>query len=306
MNVNLNLLPTFVAVAEGGSFRLAAETIGRTQSAVSMQIQQLEAQLGRRLFSRTTRRVALTPEGEQLLGKVRAALEDLSDGLRQASGLVASHRGRVSVACAPSLAGSRLPGVIAAFQKAHPAVSLRLRELPLAGITESVRRQESDFGVGPPPLSPAGLLFQPLLTDPVCVLFRTGLLRGQRSVRLAAVADQPIVLMGGLRPMMEEAARRSGLALPVRHEAQQILTVLGLVRDGLGVGIVPGIAVPDPLEEGLSALPLGGPGLHREIGIITRAERPLPPVATALVALLRRCLSPAAAARPRPGPRRPA
>ncbi|WP_158742020.1 LysR family transcriptional regulator [Acidisphaera sp. L21] len=286
MNINLNLLQTFIEVAEHASFRRAAETIGRTQSAVSMQIQQLEAQLGLQLFTRTTRQVRLTLEGEQLLSHVRAGMTELMAGLRQANGLAASHRGRVAIACAPSVAGSRLPGVMAEFQAAYPGVSARLRELPLTGIVESVRMQDVDFGIGPTPTALNGLSFRPVMTDPICAVFRTGTIKARDGVSLAALSSQPIILMGGLRPMIEPAAQQAGVVLAVRYEAQQILTVMGLVGAGLGVAIVPGIAVPSPLGHGITTLPITSPMLTREVGIITQYGRPLSPIAAELTRLL--------------------
>jgi LysR family carnitine catabolism transcriptional activator len=286
VNINLNLLQAFLEVAEHSSFRRAAESIGRTQSAVSMQIQQLEAQLGMTLFTRTTRQVRLTQEGEQLLLHVRSSMDELMTGLRHASGLAASHRGRVAIACAPSVAGSRLPGVMAEFQTAYPEVTARLRELPLADILDCVRRQEVDFGIGPPPLVLGGLTFRRVLMDPICALFRTGTLKGSGSVKLETLASQPIVLMGGLRPMIERAAQAAGLVLSVRYEAQQVLTVLGLVQAGLGVAIVPGIAVPRPLGRGIAMLPIGSPALEREVGIITQHGRKMSPIAVELTRVL--------------------
>ena len=82
MHINLNFLQTFISVAEHESFRRAAEEMGRTQSAISMQIRQLEDQIGARLFNRSTRRVELTMEGERLLRFARRSLADLNFGLR--------------------------------------------------------------------------------------------------------------------------------------------------------------------------------------------------------------------------------
>ena len=286
MNINLNLLQTFIEVAEHSSFRRAAESIGRTQSAVSMQIQQLEAQLGLQLFTRTTRHVRLTKEGEQMLNHVRAGMTELMAGLRQADGLAASHRGRVAIACAPSVAGSRLPGVMAEFQAAYPGVSARLRELPLTGIMDAVRMQDVDFGIGPTPTVLNGLSFRSVLVDPICAVFRVGKFSAHGGISLAALVDHPIILMGGLRPLIEPAAQEARVTLAVRYEAQQVLTVMGLLKAGLGVAIVPGIAVSRPLSRGLAMLPITNPALTREVGIITQYGRPLSPIAAELTRLL--------------------
>ena len=296
MNVNLNLLQAFIEVAELGSFRRAADAIGRTQSAVSMQIGQLEAQLGIKLFARTTRRVSLTPEGEQLLEHVRSAMTDLTAGLRQASGLGGPHRGRVTVACAPSVAGSRLPAVMAEFQRAFPQASAQLRELTLGSIVDSVRTQDVDFGIGPPPGALNGLTFEPVASDPICALFPTGSLpvqggrSGTQGVSLASLEGKTVVLMGGLRPTVDDACRDHGVTLSIRYEAQQVLTVLGLVRAGLGVGVVPEIAMPEGVGSDLCLLPIVAPGLVRQIGTITQLGRRPTLLSLELIRLLRKHL----------------
>src|SRR3954447_10424998 len=94
MNVNLKLMHTFLLVAEHSSFCRAAEVSNRSQSAVSMQIRQLELQLGVSLFHRTTRRVQLTREGELLLVCARKAVYELQTGLRQIKDAVDVQRGR--------------------------------------------------------------------------------------------------------------------------------------------------------------------------------------------------------------------
>jgi LysR family carnitine catabolism transcriptional activator len=283
VNINLKLLQAFIEVAEHSSFRRAAEEIGRTQSAVSMQIRQLEDQLGLKLFQRTTRQVRLTAEGAKLLTHVRSAMAELMSGLRQADGLAATHKGRVALACAPSLAGSRLPAVMTAFQSAFPGAQVEVRELPLAGILDCVREQDVDFGVGPMPPAGAGVLFRPLMEDPICALAPAGVLPARPRASLRVLARHPLVMMAGLRDMVEDAAVKQGLSLSIRYQAQQILTVAGLVEARQGIGIVPRLAA-EALEGGpLRVLPLAAPkGLTRQVGILTRRGSSLSPLALEL------------------------
>jgi LysR family carnitine catabolism transcriptional activator len=286
VNVNLKLLQAFIEVAEHSSFRRAAEEIGRTQSAVSMQIRQLEDQLGLRLFQRTTRQVRLTAEGAKLLTHVRSAMSELMMGLRQADGLAAMHRGRVALACAPSLAGSRLPAVMTAFQAAFPGAQVEVRELPMAGILDCVRAQDVDFGLGPAPPAGAAVLFRPLMEDPICALAPPGLLPPRPRAGLRVLARHPLVMMAGLREVVEDAAGSQGLTLSIRYQAQQILTVAGLVEARLGIGIVPRVAAEALAGGPLQVLPLstakGQPGLVRQVGILTRRGSSLSPLAMEL------------------------
>jgi LysR family carnitine catabolism transcriptional activator len=303
VNVNLKLLQAFIEVAEHSSFRRAAEEIGRTQSAVSMQIRQLEEQLGLRLFQRTTRQVRLTAEGAKLLTHVRSAMSELMAGLRQADGLAATHKGRVALACAPSLAGSRLPRVMAAFQAAFPGAQVEVRELPMAAILDCVRAQDVDFGVGPTPPSGAGVLFRPLLEDPICALAPPGLLPPRPRASLRLLARHPLVMMAGLRDVVEEAAGTQGLSLSIRYQAQQILTVAGLVEARLGIGIVPRVAAEALEGSPLQVLPLGpSRGLTRQVGIISRRGSSLSPLALELERIFADVLGTRPGARPRAEP----
>ena len=308
MNVNLKLLQAFIEVAEHSSFRRAAEEIGRTQSAVSMQIRQLEDQLGLRLFQRTTRQVRLTAEGAKLLTHVRSAMSELMTGLRQADGLAATHRGRVALACAPSLAGSRLPAVMSAFQAAFPGAQVEVRELPMAGILDCVRAQDVDFGLGPTPPAGAAVLFRPLMEDPICALASPGLLPARPRAGLRLVTRHPLVMMAGLREAVEDAANSQGLTLSIRYQAQQILTVAGLVEARLGIGIVPRVAAEALAGGPLQVLPLGVakgmPGLVRQVGILTRRGSTLSPLAVELERIVAGVLGtgPAGRSRTEPAP----
>jgi DNA-binding MarR family transcriptional regulator len=147
--VNLKLLHMFVAVAGNRSFRMAAEQLNRSQSAVSMQIKQLEEQVGVAIFHRTTRRVELTSEGERLLAHARRALEEWEDGLRQIRDVVDIQRGTLSIGCVPTVAATILPKALSAFRTAYPGINVNLREQATHDLLESIRRREIDFGIGP-------------------------------------------------------------------------------------------------------------------------------------------------------------
>src|ERR1700723_3215601 len=119
--VNLKLLHMFVAVAENRSFRMAAEQLDRSLSAVIIQIKQLEEQVGAAIFHRTTRRVELTSEGERLLGHARRALDEWEKGLRQIRDVVDIQRGTLSIGCVPTVAATILPKALSAFETPIPA-----------------------------------------------------------------------------------------------------------------------------------------------------------------------------------------
>lgn len=123
--VSADLLQTFTAVADIGSFTGAARHLGLRQSTVSQQIQRLEEQAGRRLIDRDTHRVALTPEGEVLLEHARLILDSHARLQQHLSG--APLRGRLRLGTSEDVVLSALPDVLAAFGRLHAEVDLELR-----------------------------------------------------------------------------------------------------------------------------------------------------------------------------------
>lgn len=124
MQIDLNLLILFAAVAETGNFRAAADRLGVTRSAVSQGVRRLETALGQALFLRTTRSVRLTEAGERFLAQVSAPLAEIANALEAASGSAEEPRGLLRIA-ATSIAEEFLSGpLIASFSEAHPGVTL--------------------------------------------------------------------------------------------------------------------------------------------------------------------------------------
>ena len=161
-------LETFLAVAELRSFSRAAEQLCLTQPAVTGRINRLEAALGVRLIERTSRRLSLTGDGEQLqegADRVLAELRALFSGFGVAS------RGErpVAVACTGGIAALFMPALVRAFGNAHPDVHVNLLDLPPPAALEAVRRGRADFAIMAIEDRPQGVAFE-LLIDDDCVV----------------------------------------------------------------------------------------------------------------------------------------
>jgi DNA-binding transcriptional LysR family regulator len=288
MNVNLKLMHIFLLVAEHNSFCRAAEVSNRSQSAVSMQIRQLESQLGVSLFHRTTRRVRLTREGELLLVCARRAVSELQSGLRQIKEAIDIQRGRLTLACAPILAATRLPQILAAFEKSYPAVSAHVRELATAEMLDSIRKQEVDFGLGPRVPNAPDFQFQTVLLDEIYALIPASLNLGHRdTISLAELSHMPtLVLSGSTNGLLEKAQKTSGVALNVKYEVHQVQTQIAMAAAGLGVAILPRVAIPAKPDPRLRAVPIVDPPLVRELCVVTLRGQFLPPVATRFIEIL--------------------
>lgn len=125
--IDLNALPLFAAVAESGSFTAAAERLGVAKAKVSLEVGRLEAQLGTSLFTRTTRRVALTDAGQALHAECLPLLRGLDESLAQLAGGAAQLRGTLRVGATVDHSVQSLAQALAEFAALHPALQIELR-----------------------------------------------------------------------------------------------------------------------------------------------------------------------------------
>lgn len=124
-NLELDVLRTFAAVADTGSFTAAADLVSRTQSAVSMQIKRLEDSVGRRVFERSSRSLSLTSDGEMLLGYARRMLELNDESLRRIAQPPVTGRARLGIT--EYFVPNEVPRILSRFAAAHPGVQLDVR-----------------------------------------------------------------------------------------------------------------------------------------------------------------------------------
>ena len=290
MQVNLKTLGVFLSVADTGSFRKAADLVHRSQSAVSMQIKQLEEQLGITLFHRTTRRVQLTPEGEVLLGSARRAMAELETGLRRLREAADMQTGRLSLGCVPSVAATVLPAVLAAYQRDFPGIKVTLRELPSEDLLQAIARQDVEFGIGPGVSWAGDFTFRPFARDPILALLPAAFDADRRdAITLADLARLPVLMYSraaALRGNLERELAARGLAFDIRYEILHAHTLVAFARAGLGVAILPRVTVPAKLGSRLRAVPIVDPKLERTLDVITLRGHSLSPAAQWLADLI--------------------
>lgn len=283
----LQHMRAFITVAQRGNFARAAHDLHLSPSALTVQIRQLEGWLGVALLERSPRHVALTAAGREALPAMEKLLLDLGNIVSASQGLAAVRRGVVTVAALPSLCAGALPERLAAFKRDYPGIEVRLRDLVAERIIERVRDGDVDFGLGVHAKLGHGLDFTPLLRDRLCVFVPEDHPLASGSLTLAALDDQPMILTGrdsSVRVQIEQVFRERGLTLRPAMEANYMSTVLALVRNGLGIALLPESA--DDGQRRLVRRRLDEPGLERELGIITRSEISLAPEARRLVECL--------------------
>lgn len=294
MNITLRQLQAFIAVAETGNFTRAAERLHIAQSAVSVLVRELEAELAGRLFERTTRRVELTDVGRDFRGHAEKLLLDLDGAVRDARGLVERQRGRVSVAAPPLLAATLLPRAIAAFRRDFPRVRIGLRDLATDQIVDAVRSDAVDIGVGTFSEAEPGLARVPLFCDTLMVF--SAARAASAAVRPASWRDlvgRPFIALtrqSEVRRLVDYGCGAAGLAIAPAFEVSQIATALALVEAGLGISVLPSYALTATGRRGICAQPLHEPSLTRDVVVIRKAGRsPQPALSDFLARLAAEC-----------------
>jgi DNA-binding transcriptional LysR family regulator len=294
MNINFKLIGTFLSVAQNESFRKAAEETNRSLPAVSMQVKQLEEQLGVALFQRTTRKVTLTQEGEQLLISARKALAELEVGLSHIQHAADVQQGHLSFACVPTIASTRLPAILTAFAKKYPGISVHVRELANQDLLEAVRRREVDFAIGPVPEKKGELEFAPIFVDDYCAMLPRGYQdNGRASISLRELSKLPLLKLSSstaFRDHVDNALKANGLSHESNYEFMQVTTLVAMAEAGLGIALLPRVALPRRTP--LKVVRIIGPALSRTIAIVTIRGHSLSPAAARLVEMCNQLIAP--------------
>ncbi|TDQ89709.1 LysR family transcriptional regulator [Paraburkholderia silvatlantica] len=290
MNVTLRQLRVFIEVARLQSFSRAGDEIGLTQSAVSRCVRELEAEIGVKLVDRTTREVQLTDVGANLIASIPRLLGDLDDALREIREIGEQRRGRVVVAASPTVACRLMPQVVAACGRQFPYITLGLRDDVQSDVVRKIRSGEVDFGVIIGPFTGEDLETQCLTTDSFCVVVRGDhALALSQEVSWKDLDGERLVMLdyaSGSRPLIDAVMSEQGVRARVVQELGHPATVFGLVEAGVGISVLPWLALPVPAGAPLLARPLV-PRAERTVELVRRRDRSLSPAAEAVWSLIR-------------------
>lgn len=292
MSINFEALDlrAFAAIVELGGFHRAAQALNMSQPALSRRIQRLETAVGAALLERTTRRVALTMVGREMLPLVRRMLEEFDASIFGMRDLGSRRAGLIALACIPTAAFYFLPSVIAHFQAQYPNIRFRILDLSANDGLEAVARGEVEFGINLLGGSDADLSFEPLLDDPfVLACRRDHELARETALRWPDLAGHPLVTVSrasGNRAILDAALVRAGLRLDWSFEVTHLSTSLGLVEAGLGISVLPRLATPGPDHPIIVSRPIGDPQVSRTIGVVRRRGVRLAPAAERFLDLL--------------------
>lgn len=282
MNVTLRQLKVLLAIARVKSFTKTGASIGMTQSAVSHSVRELEAELGLKLFDRTTREVELTDNGKRLAAVLEPLLDELDEVLKNAHSIGEQLQGKVRIATSPTISASLMPQCISECGVRYPDIQLILWDRVQNQVLDSVRNGEVDFGVIVEPKSTVEYHCESILTEPFCLVCRQDHpFAKSRTVRWSSLATQNLVLLdhaSGSRQLIDRALSMQNIHCNVVQELGHSTTVFQMISAGIGVSILPLLAMPVPEASQLVVRPLT-PKVNRTIMLARRKNRSLTPVA---------------------------
>jgi LysR family transcriptional regulator, transcription activator of glutamate synthase operon len=285
--MELRQLRYLIALAEEGSFTRAAAVANVAQPALSRQIQKLEAELGLPLVDRTSRRVALTAAGLEVVTVGRRALgelDGLTDSLRQTTSLL---RGKVTIGVTQTRGPLDVPRVLAAFHQRFPGIELIVREGLSVSLADQLREDRLDLALisGVDERRRRRLELRRCSVENLAVLVPADhRLAGRRQVTIADLRDERFVSFppgATIRHTVEQAAAQAGFLPRATIETSEVSRTAALVAEGLGIAVLPDSDARRG-GTGTATVPLRAPTLRYEILVAWRARRDLAPAAQAL------------------------
>ena len=274
-------LAAFCAVVERKSFSQAAERLGVTQPAVSLQVRSLEKRLGRKLLDRSGRRVEPTEAGAALYRSAQRMLqleEQLVDELQAADGGELGSTLHVGASTGPG--STVVPVLLCEFQRANPGVAVSLSISDTQSVVERVAEREIELGVVGAARRHRGVVFEPFFRDEVVLAVPPQHGFANRTVTLAELREEPLVVMqegAGVRQVIEDELRKAGIRLrdlEPRLELGLQESAKAAVVAGYGVTFISRAAVSADLAAGtLASARVEGLDPARDISLVRSAGR---------------------------------
>lgn len=272
--MELHQLAYFVEVAATGNFTRAAERRHVTQPTLSHQLRKLEDELGEPLFQRTRAGAVLTPLGSALLPRARLILGEIRAVREEALAYAGAYAGVLNVGVIPTMAPYLLPELVRESSRRYPQLRINVRE---ETTDELVRlAHEGDLHMvllsfDPEEAERAGMLYEEIMRDELLLAVpENHPLAKRRELSLAQVMDCPLILMKEahcLGAQTLSVCRRAGFSPEVAIRSSQLDTVVALVESGLGLSLVPAMAVPGFRGRSLLFLPLRPMAVSRSVGL---------------------------------------
>ncbi|HKU73520.1 MAG TPA: LysR family transcriptional regulator [Pyrinomonadaceae bacterium] len=271
--MEIRQLRAFVAIAESGTFTAGALRVHVTQAAISMQIRQLETEIGAKVFVRAPRHVILTEAGEQLLRRARHILREHDAALDEIAELAGAERGRLRIGSASAMVLSeQLPAILKELRKQHPAAEISVISGTSEVLVDQILGGEVDVAFVSLPVDVRGIKTERLSQDQlVAIASPRHKLAKQRTISAYTLAGERLILGergGNTRRLIDQFFAQAGATLHVAMELSRQQAIKRMVEEDMGVGIVPLQSVKDEVEKGkLIRWWIEGAQINWELGI---------------------------------------
>jgi LysR family hydrogen peroxide-inducible transcriptional activator len=273
---SLRQLRYFVAVAQELNFTRAAEVCFVGQSTLSAGLKELEDVLGVRLVERDRQNVAITPIGVEILERAKAILASSQDLVEYASASGEPMVGTIRLGVIPTIAPFLLPNVLPDIREHYPKLKIALREDLTANLLVRLADHQLDFALIALPYDTSGLLVKELFVDEFWLVAGENdpALKGKEIHLPPKMAERLLLLEEGhcLRDHTMQACKHSDIRNAEGMEATSLLTLLQMVESGMGIALLPEMAVKGGILNGttLTARPLAPPAPKRVIALVAR------------------------------------
>ena len=290
MNVTIKQIQAFVAVAKSGSFAEACDLVHLSQPALSISIKNLEEAVGGKLLARSTRSLALTPEGAEFYPVVQRLLADWDRSLEDVHNLFALRRGKLDIAAMPTFASSLLPSILGEFHRQYAAINITVHDVIAESVVDMVRDGRVELGITFDPGDAQDLNFQALFRDKlVAVLPQGHPLLSKKKLQWRDLQNFPYIALqrpSSIRLLIEQILQDHNINLTPAFEAHQLASIGRMVATGLGIGVVPALSSAQMHEMGAHCRPLTAPVITRNVGMITRKRQPLSQATEAMMSVI--------------------
>ena len=301
--MEIRQLRAFVAIAESGTFTAGALRVHVTQAAISMQIRQLENEIGAKVFVRAPRHVILTEAGEQLLRRARHILREHDAALDEIAELAGAERGRLRIGSASAMVlTDQLPGILKELRKQHPAAEIAVTSGTSEVLVDQILAGEVDVAFVSLPVDVRGIKTERLSDDQlVAIASPRHKLAKQRTISAYTLAGERLILGergGNTRRLIDQFFAQAGVTLRVAMELSRQQAIKRMVEEDMGVGIVPLQSVKEEVEKGkLIRWWIEGAQINWELGIAQLSNGYDSPIMQKFVALARKNFTSAAPAK---------
>jgi len=304
--VEIRQLRAFVAIAESGTFTAGAQRVHVTQAAISMQIRQLETEIGAKVFVRAPRHVILTEAGEHLLRRARQMLREHDAAVDEIAELAGAERGRLRIGSASAMVlTDELPAILKELRKQHPRAEITVMSGTSETLVDQILAGELDIAFVSLPVDARGIQTERLSEDQlVAIASPRHTLAKQKTISAYTLAGERLILGergGNTRRLIDQFFAQAGVTLRVAMELSRQAAIRRMVEEDMGVGIVPLQSVKDDVDRGkLVSWWIEGAEINWELGLAQLSGGYESPIMHKFVALAHKTFASGGGTTPKP------